>query len=98
VGDQIEVDDGGLHVLAGLCDTVTAALTTTVVAPAAGPAEQATAAAVAGGHTLVETVAAALTAHAADTGAKVRSAAGVYSGTDHGSAENLSAVGRSVEV
>lgn len=89
MGEHIAVDSEGLLSHAGVCDT--AAATIPVPAPsAAGHLTQATTAAVAQGHTLIDTVAAQLSNRVTATGAALRTAAGVYVTTDSGNAQSIS--------
>jgi len=72
-----------------MCDT--AAMSLPVPAPpAAGHLTQATAAAVARGHTLTNTVAAQLSGRATATSMTLRTAAGAYVSTDSGNGQAIS--------
>ncbi|MUL68314.1 hypothetical protein BOO86_27855 [Mycobacterium sp. CBMA 234] len=94
MGDHIEVDSAGLLSHAGVCDA--AASSMPVPAPsAAGHLTQATAAAVARGHALIDAVAAQLSGRSAATGTALRAAAGGYSTADSDNAQSIS---RTVQV
>jgi len=89
VGERIAVDSAGLLSHAGVCDL--SASTIPVPAPAAaGHLTQATTAAVAHGHALVNALAAQLTERATSTGTTLRAAAGEYISTDSGNAQTIS--------
>lgn len=89
MGEHIQVDSEGLLSHASMCDT--AAMAIPVPAPpAAGHLTQATAAAVARGHALTNTVAAQLSGRATATGTTLRTAAGAYVCTDGGNAQSIS--------
>lgn len=90
MGERLRVSSDGLLSHAGVCDT--AASTLPVPAPpAAGHLTQATTAAVARGHALIDAVAARLSGRATTTGTTLRTAAGVYVTTDDGNAQSISA-------
>jgi len=96
MADAVRVDSEGLQSHAALCDAAAAALP--VPAPsAAGQASQATTAAIARAHALVDAVAAKLVTRVASTGLKLRTADGVYRTTDAVSARNLGAIDGPVE-
>lgn len=96
MAEAMRVDGDGLRAHAELCETVAADLA--APAPAsAGHTTQATTAAVAQGHALIDTIATKLTARTISTGQKVRTADGVFRTTDAMSARNLGAVSHPVE-
>jgi hypothetical protein len=89
VGEHISVDSDGLLSHAGVCDTAAAAIP--AAAPTAtGHLTQATTAAVAQGHALIDTAAAKLSERIRATGTTLRTAAGVYATTDSGNAQSIS--------
>ena len=89
MGEHISVDSAGLLSHAGVCDTAAAAIQ--IPAPsAAGHLTQATTAAVAHGHALIDAVAAQLSARATSTGTTLRAAAEGYVSTDSGNAQSIS--------
>ena len=89
MGEHLRVSSDGLLSHAGVCDT--AASTLPVPAPpAAGHLTQATTAAVARGHALIDAVAAQLSARVIATGTTLRTAAGEYVSTDSGNAQSIS--------
>lgn len=98
MGDAIQVSDDGLHALAAQCDTAASALTATATASVCGPPGQATAAAVSRGYTQLDVAAATLAQRATAIGTTLRAAAAEYTSTDDGSAGQISALGRSIEV
>ena len=63
-----------------------------------GPTFLATAAAVVQGHSLIEAAASALAGRVTVTGIKLRTAGTSYTATDGGSADQIAAVGRTVQV
>lgn len=89
MGEHIRVDIEGLLSHAGMCNRAAMALPVPAP-PAAGHLTQATAVAVARGHTLTHTVATQLSYRATDTGAILRTAAAAYVSTDGGSAQSIS--------
>lgn len=89
MGEHITVDGEGLLSHAGVCDISASSIP--VLAPAAaGHLTQATTAAVAHGHALVNALAAQLTERATSTGTTLRAAAGEYISTDSGNAQTIS--------
>lgn len=89
MGEHITVDSGGLLSHAGVCDSAASTMPVPTP-PAGGHPTQATTAAVAHGHALIDTVAAQLSARVTATGTTLRTAAGMYSGTDSGNAQSIS--------
>lgn len=89
MGEHIAVDSAGLLSHAGVCDTAASVLPVSAP-PAAGHLTQATAAAVAHGHALIDVVAAQLSQRVTATGITLRSAAGAYVSADSGSAQSIS--------
>ena len=94
VGEHVTVDSDGLLSHAGVCDTAAAAIRAAAfraAAPsAAGHLTQATTAAVAQGHALIDAIAARLSERATATGTTLCTAAGKYAGTDSDSAQSIS--------
>lgn len=89
MGEHITVDSEGLLSHAGVCDSAASTMPVPTP-PAGGHPTQATTAAVAHGHALIDTVAAQLSGRATATGTTLRTAAGMYSGTDSGNAQSIS--------
>lgn len=87
---ELKVDPSGLKAVAATCDGVSAALSEAQAPPAAGHSTQASTAAVAHGHQLIDAVAAKLAATASLTGYKLHTADGVYRRTDTGSGQAIS--------
>jgi len=89
VGEHITVDGEGLLSHAGVCDISASSIP--VLAPAAaGHLTQATTAAVAHGHALIDAAAAQLASRATATGTALRTAAGEYVSTDNDNAQSIS--------
>ena len=88
-GERIAVDTAGLLSHAGVCD---AAASTILVPtpPVAGHLTQATTAAVAHGHAVIDAFAARLAERATATGTTLRTAAGEYATADSDSAQSIS--------
>ncbi len=83
------MDSAGLLSHAGVCDTAASTIAVPTP-PAGGHVTQATAAAVAEGHALIDVVAAQLSERATATGARLRTAAGEYVSTDAVNAHSIS--------
>lgn len=89
MGEHITVNSEGLLSHADVCRSAAAVIP--VPAPsAAGHLTQATTAAVAQGHALIDTVAAQLSERVSATGTTLRTAAGGYVRTDSGNAQSIS--------
>jgi len=86
---DVKVDAAGLHAHAAVCDTASAALTTTATPVATGTVRQPTTAAVTHGNALVQAAAVTLAGRATSTADKLRVAAGTYTTTDSGSAQAI---------
>ncbi len=89
MGEHIAVDSAGLLSHAGVCDSA-ASMIPVPTPPAGGHRAQATTAAVAHGHALIDAVAAQLSARLTATGTTLRTAAGEYVSTDSGNAQSIS--------
>ncbi|BBX83740.1 hypothetical protein [Mycolicibacterium aubagnense] len=87
---ELKVDPSGLSTAAATCKAASAALAETQAPPATGHATQASAAAVAHGHQLIDAIASRLAAQASLTGYKLHTADGVYRRTDAGSGQAIS--------
>ena len=90
MADAIKVDAEGLQSHAAVCDTAAATLSAATTPAPAGHLTQASAAAVANGHTLVQVATAALSSRATSTGDKLRAAAADYARTDGDSGQTIS--------
>lgn len=89
MGEHIAVDSAGLLSHAGVCDSAASTIPLPTP-PAGGHLAQATTAAVAQGHALIDAVAAQLSARVTATGTTLRTAAGGYVSTDSGNAQSIS--------
>ncbi|TLH61605.1 hypothetical protein C1S79_24605 [Mycolicibacterium phocaicum] len=98
MGEMLKVDDEGLCVLAGQCDSAAAEFVGGRTDRPAGPAGQATTAAVSRGHDTVTAAAAVFARRMTASGVKLRAAAASYVSADCGSNEHIAAAGRSIEV
>lgn len=98
MGDTIEVNDAGLHQLAGAHDTAATTLTSTPAPPVADSLVWATTSAVSTGHSLVTAAATTLASRSRASAAHVHAASGSYTSTDEGSAEHIAEVGQTVRV
>ena len=95
--DGIQVSDEGLRTLAARCAAISAQLAEPNVAPVPGPQPQSTPAAVASVYPTVNATSATLAKRVDSTGAKVASAATRYVTQDDGNAQQISAVGQSIQ-
>lgn len=93
----LDVCGDGLQALAGQCSLDASRLASRVIAGAAGPPTQATAAAVASAYVAIGATAAALSGRVYATGDQLITAATQYVNTDETSAQRLSAPGGPVQ-
>jgi|KBSSwiStaDraftv2_1062776.scaffolds.fasta_scaffold481646_3 hypothetical protein len=92
---ELHVDPSGLHAAATECEAVSTALAETSTPPTGGHVTQASAAAVAHGHALVDAIASRLAVRATSTGYQLHTASGVYRRTD---GDSESAITTTVQV
>jgi len=92
MSDAVKVDAEGLLSHAGVCETAAASLAGVATPVATGHLTQASTAAVAHGHSLVQAATAALSGRATSTGDKLRTAAADYTRTDGDSGQSIAAV------
>lgn len=97
VGEAINVDEAGLHQLAGAHDTAATVLTGTTAPPATRSSFWASTIAVEQGHSLITAASSILATRTRVTGAKVRTAADSYLGTDADSALHIADIGQTVQ-
>lgn len=89
MGEHVAVDSAGLLSHASACDSAASTIPVPTP-PAGGHLAQATTAAVAQGHALIDAAAVQLSERITATGTKLRTAAEGYASTDSGNAQSIS--------